>query len=139
MMKTRKFFKFFLTLSILESFTACRTAKVIEQVPVYVHDTAYIAKEVHDSIHIDRWHTEYQKGDTIYITEEVTKFELVTKTDTAYQVIERPITVTQMKTVEVEKRIAWWQKSLMWLGVACIICFIGWVVWKTRSWWNKRL
>ena len=37
--------------------SGCKSLKQTVEVPVYVHDTAYLAKEVHDSTFIDRWHT----------------------------------------------------------------------------------
>ena len=105
----------------------CKATKVIEQVPVYVHDTAYQTKEVHDSTYIDRWHTIIQKGDTIFVTDEMTKIKYVTKTDTDYKVVERPVTVTQTETVEVKKPLAWWQKGLMWMGVIGLLGLMGWI------------
>ena len=69
----------------------CKAVKQTVEVPVYVHDTTYVAKEVHDSTFIDRWHTEYQKGDTIFITNEVTKTVTKILTDTAYKYIEKPV------------------------------------------------
>lgn len=108
----------------------CRTVKVIEQVPVEVHDTAYVNREVHDSTYIDKWHTIYQKGDTVYDTKEITITKTITKTDTAYKVVERPITVTRTETVEVKKPLGWWQKLFMWMGVMGAVGIIGYVGWK---------
>ena len=105
----------------------CKGIKQVVEVPVYVHDTTAVLKEVHDSTYIDRWHTEYLKGDTVFVTNEVTKTKFVTKTDTAYRYIERPITVTRTETVEVEKRLHWWQKGLMWMGVIGLVCLVGWI------------
>lgn len=105
----------------------CRTAKVIEQVPVYVHDTTAVVKEVHDSTYIDRWHTEYLKGDTVFVRDSFAVVRYFRTTDTAYKVVERPITVTRTETVEVEKRLHWWQKGLMWMGVIGLLCVVGWI------------
>ena len=63
----------------------CRTAKVIEQVPVEVHDTVYQKMVQRDSVFVDRWHSVEVKGDTVFVTNEVTKTKMVTKTDTAYR------------------------------------------------------
>lgn len=115
----------------------CRTVKVIEQVPVEVHDTMYKNVVQHDSTYIDRWHTEYVKGDTVYITNEVTKTVTKIKVDTTYRYIEKPVVVSKMETVEVEKQLTWWQKGLMWMGLVCLIGLVGWVVWKTKRWWLK--
>lgn len=105
---------------------SCRSAKTITQeVPVYIHDTIKDTKEVHDSTYIDRWHTEYQKGDTVFVTNEMTKIKVVTKTDTTYQYVEVPITVKEAEVVEVKKPLNWFQKTLMWLGAGFILVVIG--------------
>ena len=111
----------------------CNAVKQTVEVPVYVHDTTYVAKEVHDSTFIDRWHTEYQKGDTIFITNEVTKIVTKIKTDTAYKYIEKPVVVSKTETVEVEKPLSWWQKTFVWIGVLCLIGIVLWLVWKFRK------
>ena len=111
----------------------CKTVKETVEVPVYVHDTTYVAKEVHDSTFIDRWHTEYQKGDTIFITNEVTKIVTKLKTDTAYKYIEKPVVVSKTETVEVKKPLSWWQKTFVWIGVLCLIGIVLWLVWKFKK------
>ena len=95
---------------------SCRTVRVVEQVPVPIHDTVYQKMVQHDSIHIDHFREVTKMNDTIYITDEVTKTRIMTRTDTAYRYIERPVTVTHTETVEVKKPLAWWQKGLMWAG-----------------------
>jgi hypothetical protein len=69
-MKTGKFFKFFLIFTILESLVGCRTVRVVEQVPVHVHDTLRLTQTLRDSIFIDHFREVTQKDDTIYITEQ---------------------------------------------------------------------
>ena len=116
---------FFIVLLASALCCSCRTVRVIEQVPVEVHDTTYVAKTTHDSTYIDRWHTVEVKGDTIFVTNEVTKTKFVTKTDTAYRYIERPVTISKTETVEVKKPLAWWQKALMWSGVAALVVLLA--------------
>lgn len=106
---------------LLLALAGCRTVRVVEQVPVHIHDTLSQKVFLHDSIYIDRWHTVEMKGDTIYVTDQVTKTKIVTKTDTAYRYIERPVTVTRTEQVEVKKPLAWWQKGLMWAGALGIL------------------
>ena len=115
---------------LLLTLVGCKTVKVIEQVPVYVHDTAYQTKEVHDSTYIDRWHTIIQKGDTVFDTKTITITKTLTRTDTAYKVVERPITVTQTETVEVERPLRWWQKMFMYMGLVGLMALIGWIALK---------
>lgn len=111
----------------LMGLVGCKATKVIEQVPVYVHDTAYQTKEVHDSVFVEKEKIVETKGDTVYETKTITKTKTVTRTDTAYKVIERPITVTQTETAEVEKPLRWWQKGLMWMGLVGLMGFMGWI------------
>ena len=112
--------------------TGCKTVKETVEVPVYIHDTMQTVKEVHDSTYIDRWHTIYQKGDTIFITNEVTKIVTKIKNDTVYKYIENPVTVTTTETVEVKKPLSWWQKTFMWAGVFGMVAFGVWVVLKLK-------
>lgn len=111
---------------------SCRTVRVIEQVPVEVHDTISQKVFLHDSTYIDRWHTVEVKGDTIFVTNEVTKTKFVTKTDTAYRYIERPVTISKTETVEVKKPLAWWQKGLMWAGALGILTALAAVAVRLR-------
>ena len=115
---------------LLLTLVGCKTVKVIEQVPVYVHDTAYQTKEVHDSTYIDRWHTIMQKGDTVFDTKTITITKTLTRTDTAYKVVEKPVIVSKTETVEVEKPLRWWQKMFMYMGLVGLIGLIGWIVLK---------
>lgn len=96
---------------------SCRTVRVIEQVPVPIHDTVSQKVFLHDSTYIDHFREVTKMNDTIYITDEVTKTRIVTRTDTAYRYIECPVTVTHTETVKVKKPLAWWQKGLMYAGV----------------------
>ena len=115
---------------LLLTLVGCKTVKVIEQVPVYVHDTTATVREVHDSTYIDKWHTIIQKGDTIFVTDEVTKIKYVTKTDTAYKVVEKPVIVSKTETVEVEKPLRWWQKMFMYMGLVGLVALVGWIALK---------
>lgn len=124
------FWRFFEIAALVILLSGCKGLKQTVEVPVYVHDTAYLAKEVHDSIYIDRWHTEYQKGDTIYITDEVTKTVTKIKIDTAYKYVEKPVTISKTETVEVEKPLTWWQKTLMGMGVVGLMGLIGLIGWR---------
>ena len=115
---------------LLLTMVGCKALKQTVEVPVYVHDTAYLAKEIHDSTYIDRWHTEYQKGDTIYITDEVTKIVTKIKIDTAYKYVEKPVTISKTETVEVKKPLTWLQKTLMGMGVVGLMGLMGLIGWR---------
>ena len=111
--------------------SGCKNWRTITvEKPVYIHDTTQMVKEVHDSTFIDRWHTEYQKGDTIYITDEVTKIVTKIKIDTAYKYVEKPVTISKTETVEVKKPLTWLQKTLMGMGVVGLMGLIGLIGWR---------
>ena len=133
-MKTGKFFKFFLIFTILASFSSCRTVRVVEQVPVLVHDTLRLSQTLHDSIYIDHFREVTQKNDTIYVTDSIAVIKYSLKTDTAYRYIERPVTVTHTEQVEVEKPLCWWQKTLMYTGVAAFVILLA----AAAIWWVRR-
>jgi hypothetical protein len=126
----RKFVLGLMGLMGLIGLVGCKATKVIEQVPVYIHDTTQTVRELHDSIYIDRWHTEYQKGDTIYITDEVTKIVTKIKIDTAYKYVEKPVTISKTETVEVEEPLTWLQKTLMGMGVVGLMGLMGLIGWR---------
>lgn len=97
--------------------SSCRTVRVVEQVPVHVHDTLRLTQTLRDSIYIDHFREVTKKADTIYITDSIAVIKYSLKTDTAYRYIERPVPVVRTEQVEVEKPLRWWQKGLMWAGV----------------------
>ena len=108
----------------------CKAVKETVEVPVYVHDTTQTVRELHDSIYIDRWHTIEVKGDTVYWRDSISFVKWMVRTDTAYKVIERPITVTRTETVEVKKSLTWLQKTLMGMGVVGLMGLMGLIGWR---------
>ena len=133
-MKTGKFFKFFLIFTILESLVGCRTVRVVEQVPVLVHDTLRLSQTLHDSIYIDHFREVTKKADTIYVTDSIAVVKHHFTTDTAYKYIERPVVVSKKETVEVSKPLRWWQKTLMYTGVAALVILLA----AAAIWWVRR-
>lgn len=116
-----KLFRLTLVAALLTSLASCRTLRVVEQVPVEVHDTISQKVFFHDSTYIDRWHTVEVKGDTVFLTNNQITVKYRTITDTTYKYIERPITVTVEQIKEVKKPLRWWQKGLMWTGAIGIL------------------
>ena len=126
--KRRNLFTAAIVFSFL--FTGCKTVKETIEVPVYIHDTTAVVKEVHDSTYIDKWHTIYINGDTVRVKDSVVLFRWRVKTDTAYIYSEKPVIVTQTETVEVERPLRWWQKMFMYMGLVGLMALIGWIVLK---------
>lgn len=106
---------------------SCKTVKTVE-VPVYIHDTAYVSHNVHDSILIENTIKEYIKGDTMFVEKWHTKYKERVVHDTVYKEKEVPVTITEEKTEYVEKQLNWFQKTLMILGVCFILSVIGFIV-----------
>lgn len=96
--------------------SGCRTVRVVEQVPVHVHDTLRLTQTLRDSIFIDHFREVTKKADTIYVTDSIAVIKYSLITDTAYRYIERPVPVVRTEQVETKKPLAWWQKGLMWAG-----------------------
>ena len=114
-----------MTLILCAFLSSCKVLKKTVEVPVYIHDTTYTAKEVHDSTYVDRWHTIEVKGDTVYVRDSHMSVTYRTITDTAYKYIEKPVTVTVEQIKEVAKPLSWWQKALMWSGVAALVVLLA--------------
>lgn len=95
---------------------SCRTVRVVEQVPVEVHDTVSQKVFLHDSVYIDHFREVTKMNDTVFVTDSHMSVTYRTITDTTYKYIERPVTVTVEQIKEVKKPLAWWQKGLMWAG-----------------------
>lgn len=104
------------------SATSCRSVnEIVKEIPV--HDTTYITKTQHDSTYIDRWHTEYIKGDTVWKKDSVFVVRWRDRNDTVRLYVENPVEVE--KIVKVEKKLNFFQKALMWCGVGFILVLIG--------------
>lgn len=112
--------------------SGCRTVRVVEQVPVHVHDTLRLTQTLRDSIYIDHFREVTKKADTIYITDSIAVIKYSLKTDTAYRYIERPVVVSKTETVEVKKPLAWWQKGMMWAGALGIFIALAAVAVRLR-------
>lgn len=128
--------KKFIILAAVIMLAACKQTETIIEKPVYIHDTTQTVREVHDSTFIDRWHTITVNGDTIYIRDSIYLAKWLTKTDTAYKYIEKPVTVTLTKTeVERVKYIPWWAKILAWVGALAVV--LRFAVWAWDKWGKK--
>lgn len=103
---------------------SCRTTRVLEQVPAYVHDTTTIYRYQvrHDTLHSYTRDSVYMyvKGDTVYhnAVRIVDNSRVVYRCDTVHsnKVVERPVVVTKTQIKEVEKQLTKWQRTKMKLG-----------------------
>lgn len=112
--------------------SSCRTVRVVEQVPVLVHDTLRLSQTLRDSIYIDHFRDVTQKGDTVYVTDSISVIKYSLKTDTAYRYIERPVPVVRTEQMEVKKSLNWLQKTLIYTGGFVILLAAAVIWWECR-------
>ena len=107
---------------------SCRTTRVLEQVPAYVHDTTTVYRYHvrHDTLHSYTRDSVfvYTRGDTVYhnAVRIVDNSRVVYRCDTVHsnKVVERPVTITKTEIKEVEKQLTRWQRLKMRLGGWCL-------------------
>jgi hypothetical protein len=103
----------------------CKTRQKVTIVERVTHDTIYQTRTQHDSIYlrdsvfVDR----YTSGDTCYIDrwKWQTKYVEHLRVDTLIEHVCDTVPVPYEVEVYVEKPLRWWQRSLMWLGVALLV------------------
>ena len=128
---------FVIGLILLTTLAGC-SRKTVAPVaePVYIHDTTEMVRMVHDSSYIDRWHTQWLSGDTVFIHDSIDCWHSVVKNDTTWMYREVP--VLQKVPMEVEKKLNWWQKFQMRAGNILLIAaflgllYLGWRIWRKR-------
>lgn len=109
--------KVFILVAIITLLGACKSTK---NVPI--HDTIYISKYVtdvqvqYDSIYIDRWHTNFVKGDTIILQDSVIIYKYASRSDTLRLTDTAYVTNTEV----VEKEVTRNRYPLLPLGIAII-------------------
>lgn len=110
--------------------------KIVEKV-VNSTDTAYVEKQVHDSIYVQDsvYIYEWQNGDTVRILQDrwhVKWRERIVR-DTAY--VAQRDTVKTVQVREVERRLTLWQKIQMWAGrlaMLSVVCSAAFVLIASR-------
>ena len=126
-------------LVVLLVLTGCRgTKEIVREVPVYIRDTVRQTQVQRDSIYVDRWHTQYQKGDTVYITDEVTKTVTKIVRDTTREVVETPVEVTMTETKEVEKPLSKLHKCVFFSGVCALFAIFAWITVRIFRFFRKK-
>lgn len=104
--------------------------RVIERV-VKTTDTAYVEKNVHDSVYIQDsvYIYEWLAGDTVHVEKEKwhTKWRERIVRDTAY--ISKRDTVVTVRVQEVPRKLTLWQKGQMWTGRMAIVLIAVAVLW----------
>lgn len=133
-MKARKIFQFLLIVALLANFSSCRTVRVVEQVPVEIHDTNYIERVRVDSVIVDRWQVREIKGDTVKERDSVLVRIVSHKRDTIREIQEKPVRIVEVR--EVEKKNSKLHNLVFYSGIAAIFvvvgCAIGWILRKKQ-------
>ena len=155
------FWRFLEITAIVILLSGCNgTREIIREVPVYLKDTThethteYIFKT--DTV-INNTETiirEANAGDSELLAQLglqlkdnertilVLKSELMEKIhlleqaqkDSSYTHNETPVPIKETEYIEVEKKLNWFQKTFIWIGVIGIIVAILLVLWKYRDW-----
>ncbi|MCM1490417.1 MAG: hypothetical protein NC095_06285 [Muribaculum sp.] len=104
--------------------------------------TVYLPSESHsvsnDTLIRTRWLTDYRtekdsvfvlvKGDSVYVQNTRWRTREVEKHDTVYLAKRDTVSIREPypmeKTVEVAKPLTWWQKTLMWMGIASLAIIV---------------
>ena len=118
-----------IVLFVLMLLTSCTTTKYV---PVVEHktDTLIQTRVQHDSIYQkDSIHIR-ESGDTVYFTRWRTQLVKKEVHDTTYISKTDSVPVPYHVTEYVEKPLAWWQKGLMWMGVAFVVIVFIWILRK---------
>ena len=119
----------------------CRATKNITErveVPVYIHDTMQSVKTQRDSVYVDRWHTEYVKGENIYIVDSQITVKYITRTDTAYKVVEKPVEVVKEQIKEVTKPLSKWHKCIFFCGLFALLAVFAWLTVRIISFCREK-
>lgn len=129
-----KSIKILLIVALLTNFSSCRTVRIVEQVPVEIHDTNYIERVRVDSVIVDRWQVREIKGDTVRERDSVFVRVVSHKRDTIRELQEKPVRVVEVR--EVEKKNSKLHNVFYYSGIAAILivvgCAIGWILRKKR-------
>lgn len=122
----KRFTNFLLIIALLATITSCRTVRVVEQVPVEIHDTNFIERVRVDSVIVDRWQVREIKGDTVRERDSVLVRVVSRKTDTIRELQEKPVRVVEVR--QVEKKNSKLHNLVFYSGIAAICGLFGWLV-----------
>ena len=110
----------------LLAMTGCKTQPCIPLPSSGTHDHDSTRIEyVHDSVSVDRWHTIFTKGDTVYVRDSIYFYKWRNKHDSVY--INNTDTIYQ--TVQVEKPVnVFLKNSGIALWVLIVMLVIGVII-----------
>ena len=109
---------------VLLAFIGCKSVTPTLPTNTHSHDRDSVRTEyVHDSVYIDRWHTQYMKGDTCYIHDSIDRWR--NKYVYIHDSIDNSRTDTIYETVQVEKP---YKQFLVNSGIALWVLIVLFVI-----------
>ncbi len=111
----------YILITLIFVMASCGKRVIVQEVPVITEHTTvqHHTDIVRDTLLMRDSIYHYIKGDTVVIERwhHVANVSKMVVTDTVRDTIPKVVTVTKTEVKEVN-RLHWWQKALMWLGVA---------------------
>lgn len=133
-LKDNMFKRFIINITLILLLLSCKTIQYVEkEIPVEVVKTEYIYQEKLDSVYIHDSINMYIKGDTIYKDKIRYYYKTIIQRDTVNLTDSIPVVVHNTEIKEVNK-LRWYQKYLMYLGIASLILIILYIVIKIIKW-----
>lgn len=119
-----------LAMFLLALGTSCKCPKeLVTADTVYVDKTRVEYRTQYDSVWVDRWHTIYTLGDTVYRLDSVAYLKYLLKTDSIYLHDTAYVAHNEVQTVEVEKPLSGWRKFEIggfWVLLAGLVGLGAW-------------
>lgn len=122
-------------LVVVFAFASCTTTKFVE-VEKVVKDTTYITKQQRDSVWLHDSVFVALTGDTVRIEKWHTKFVERLRTDTVYRQRVDSVPVPYAVEVEVEKKLSWLERLMMFLGSVtsgALLVLVVYGCWRIRD------
>lgn len=94
-------------------------------------DSVYVSKVMRDTVREKDSISVFVKGDTVRLERFRTKYIIKERFDTIRKTDSIPVPFPQ--PYEVEKRLTWWQKLRMDVGLIAIALALAWAVWRIRK------
>ena len=105
---------FFTLCSLLFVLSSCKPTQLI------VHDIEYRDKLKHDSIYVEKNKviTITRNGDTVFVDRLNTeyKYKYLHLTDSIYKYIEKPVMITKLVPMQVERKFYWYESVFILIG-----------------------
>lgn len=97
---------------------------------VYIDKTQIEYRTQYDSVWLDRWHTIYMSGDTVYKQDSVALYKYLYKIDSIYLHDTAYVGHNEVQTVEVAKPLSTWRKIEIGGFWALLAVALGLGAWK---------